>query len=169
MSLPYRPNVGAVVFSRSGQVLVARRTDLPADAPPDAGWQLPQGGLEPNERPAIAVLRELEEEIGTSRLALLGECPGWLGYDIPAELERFAFKGEWRGQRQKWFAFLLLGPDSEIRLDHEAKPEFSSWKWVELHGIPQWAVWFKREVYVELAQHFSAFAPPPGRVNSALR
>ena len=33
MNLPYRPNVGAVVFSKSGKVLVARRTDLAAAEP----------------------------------------------------------------------------------------------------------------------------------------
>lgn len=158
MTLPYRPNVGAVVFSRTGKVLVARRADLPADAAPEAGWQLPQGGLEPNERPAMAVLRELEEEIGTSRLALLGEVPGWLGYDIPLDIAGFAYRGDWRGQKQKWFAFLLLGDDSDIRLDHEATPEFTAWKWVELASLPQWAVGFKRAVYVELSRHFQEFA-----------
>ncbi len=158
MNLPYRPNVGAVVFSRAGKVLVARRTDLPADSALDAGWQLPQGGLEPNERPSIAVLRELEEEIGTGRLALLGECPGWLGYDIPQEIVGFAYRGDWRGQKQKWFAFLLLGEDSDIRLDLEAKPEFSAWKWVDLASLPQWAVGFKRDVYVQLACQFQEFA-----------
>lgn len=158
MNLPYRPNVGAVVFSRSGKVLVARRADLPANADPQAGWQLPQGGLDPNERPSIAILRELEEEIGTSRLAILGECPGWLCYDIPQEVAGFAYRGDWRGQRQKWFAFLLLGDDSDIRLDLDAKPEFTDWKWVELSSLPQWAVWFKREIYVELARQFRTFA-----------
>jgi putative (di)nucleoside polyphosphate hydrolase len=158
MNLPYRPNVGAVVFNRSGKVLVARRTDLPANADPDAGWQLPQGGLDPNERPGMAILRELEEEIGTHRLAFLGECPGWLGYDIPLDIAGFAYRADWRGQKQKWFAFLLLGPDSDIRLDLEAKPEFSAWKWVDLESLPHWAVGFKRGVYAELLGQFQKFA-----------
>ena len=158
MNLPYRPNVGAVVFSKSGKVLVARRTDLAAAEDQEVGWQLPQGGLDPNERPGDAVLRELEEEIGTRRLALLGECPGWLDYDIPRDLEQFAYRGHWRGQKQKWFAFLLLGDDSDIRLDLDDKPEFSAWKWVDIETLPQLAVWFKRDVYRDLVGEFKRFA-----------
>jgi putative (di)nucleoside polyphosphate hydrolase len=42
--LPYRRNVGAVLFNRDGRVLVARRADLPNAEGEAGGWQLPQGG-----------------------------------------------------------------------------------------------------------------------------
>ena len=44
--LPYRPNVGAVLFNRDGKVLVARRANLPNAEGPAGGWQLPQGGID---------------------------------------------------------------------------------------------------------------------------
>ncbi len=62
--LPYRPNVGAVLFNRNGLVFVARRADLPDVEGPPGGWQLPQGGIDPGEDPRSAVLRELAEEVG---------------------------------------------------------------------------------------------------------
>ena len=84
--LPYRPNVGAVLFNRGGQVFVARRADLPNAEGAAGGWQLPQGGIDAGEDPAAAVLRELAEEIGTDRAEIIGEHPDWLTYDLPAEL-----------------------------------------------------------------------------------
>ena len=66
MTLPYRDNVGALLFNAAGQVLVARRADLPNAEGAAGGWQLPQGGMDAGEDPAIAIFRELQEEIGTS-------------------------------------------------------------------------------------------------------
>ena len=45
--LPYRPNVGAVLFNLDGRVFVARRADLPNAEGAAGGWQLPQGGIDP--------------------------------------------------------------------------------------------------------------------------
>ena len=109
--LPYRPNAGAVLFSREGKVFVARRANLPNAEGMPGGWQLPQGGIDPNEDPRAAVLRELEEEIGTARAAIIGEHPDWLTYDLPPELVGVALRGRYRGQRQRWFALRFLGED----------------------------------------------------------
>ena len=91
-SLPYRPNVGAVLFNRDGRVFVARRADLPNAEGPAGGWQLPQGGIDPDEDPRAAVLRELAEEIGTDRAEIIGEHPDWLTYDLPPELVGVALR-----------------------------------------------------------------------------
>ena len=97
-ALPYRPNVGAVLFNRDGRVFVARRADLPNAEGPAGGWQLPQGGIDPDEDPRAAVLRELAEEIGTDRAEIIGEHPEWLTYDLPPELVGVALGGRYRGQ-----------------------------------------------------------------------
>ena len=73
MDLPYRDNVGAVVFNPAGLVLVARRADLPNAEGAPGGWQLPQGGMDPGEDPSVAVFRELEEEVGTARAEIMAE------------------------------------------------------------------------------------------------
>ena len=157
MSLPYRPNVGAVLFNAAGQVLVARRADMPNAEGAPGGWQLPQGGMDGDEDPRAAVLRELEEEIGTANAGIIGEYPGWLNYDLPPELIGRALGGKWRGQTQKWFALRFLGADSEIRLDLDPHPEFDAWRWADLAELPMLAVAFKRDIYVALAREFARF------------
>lgn len=156
--LPYRPNVGAVLFNAAGLILVARRADFPNAEGPAGGWQLPQGGIDEDENPRAAVLRELAEEIGTDRARIIGEHPDWLTYDLPPELIGVALRGKWRGQRQRWFALRFTGVDADIRLDADPHPEFDAWKWVALAELPGLAVTFKRPIYEILSASFAAFA-----------
>jgi putative (di)nucleoside polyphosphate hydrolase len=156
--LPYRPNVGAVLFNRDGLVFVARRADMPNAEGPAGGWQLPQGGIDVGEDPRVAVFRELEEEIGSANAAVIGEHPDWLTYDLPPGLLGIAWRGRYRGQRQRWFALRFTGEDSEIRLDLDPHPEFDAWRWVKLAELPGLAVPFKRAIYEVLVESFARFA-----------
>ncbi len=158
--LPYRPNVGAVLFNAAGRVLVARRADFPNAEGENGGWQLPQGGIDAGEDPRVAIFRELAEEIGTANAEIIGEHPEWLQYDLPAALIRNVLKGRYRGQRQRWFALRFLGQDSEIRLDADPHPEFDAWRWAGLEELPGLAVPFKRPIYEILARDFARFAVP---------
>ena len=156
--LPYRLNVGAALFNQRGQVLVARRADLPNIEGAPGGWQLPQGGIDAGEDPRTAVLRELAEEIGTDRAEIIGEHPDWLTYDLPPHLIGVALGGQYRGQRQRWFALRFTGTDTDIRLDLDPHPEFDAWRWAELAELPELAVPFKRPIYSVLATSFASFA-----------
>lgn len=160
MDLPYRDNVGAVVFNPAGLVLVARRADLPNAEGAPGGWQLPQGGMDPGEDPSVAVFRELEEEVGTARAEIMAEHPDWLTYELPPELLGKALGGKYRGQRQKWFALRFLGTDADIRLDLDPHPEFDAWRWAPLADLPALAVPFKLAIYTVLARDFARFATP---------
>jgi putative (di)nucleoside polyphosphate hydrolase len=159
-NLPYRRNVGAVMFNQAGLVLVARRAKFPNAEGAAGGWQMPQGGIDADEDPHTAVLRELAEEIGTANAAIIGEHPDWLSYDLPPELAGVAFKGKYRGQSQKWFALRFLGEDQDIRLDADPHPEFDAWKWVPITDLPALAVSFKRPIYEVLARDFARYAQP---------
>lgn len=158
--LPYRPNVGAVLFNRAGRIFVARRADFPNAEGPAGGWQLPQGGIDAAEDPRAAVLRELQEEIGTDRAEIIGEHPDWLQYDLPDHLIGRALGGKYRGQRQRWFALRFTGEDGDIRLDLDPHPEFDAWRWDDLASLPALAVGFKRDIYAVLATSFARFAIP---------
>jgi putative (di)nucleoside polyphosphate hydrolase len=159
-TLPYRPNVGAVLFNRAGRVLVARRADLPNAEGAPGGWQLPQGGIDAEEDPRGAVLRELAEEIGTDLAEIIGEHPEWLRYDLPPELLGRALGGRYRGQTQRWFALRFLGTDADVRLDLDPHPEFDAWRWADLADLPSLAEPFKRPIYEILAVSFARFAVP---------
>jgi len=151
LALPYRPCVGVVLTRGDGLVFAGERIDTP-----DA-WQMPQGGIEAGEEPRDAALRELCEEIGvpTDAVALPGETPGWIRYDLPDELVGKAFRGRFRGQDQKWFAMRLAGSDDLIRID-TAHPEFARWKWMSPGEVMKAIVSFKRRVYDEV---FAALGP----------
>jgi putative (di)nucleoside polyphosphate hydrolase len=152
MPLPYRLNVGAVLFGPDGRVFVGQRAGF------SGAWQLPQGGIDEGEDPRKAVLRELLEEIGTDKAEIMGEHTEWLTYDLPPELLGVAWGGKYQGQRQKWFALKFLGTDSDIKLDADSHPEFTAWKWVPLADLPRLAVAFKREIYEVIARDFAVYA-----------
>ena len=155
-SLPYRPGVGIMLFSRAGEIFVARRIDAKADA-----WQMPQGGIDGGEEPRAAALRELEEEIGTGNAIVLAESRDWYAYDLPRELVGRVWGGRYRGQRQKWFAMRFLGADSEINLA-TAHPEFDAWRWVPLDRLCGLIVPFKRPLYTALVEEFGPLTRAPG-------
>jgi putative (di)nucleoside polyphosphate hydrolase len=161
-TLPYRPNVGAVLFNADGLVWIGRRQSHPTQEAAPGGWQLPQGGIDEDEDPRAAVLRELAEEIGTARATIIGEHPDWLTYDLPPELLGIALGGRYRGQKQRWFALRFDGEDSDIRLDLDPHPEFDAWRWVPLTTLPSLAVPFKQTIYDTLAISFAPFAVEVG-------
>lgn len=145
---PYRPCVGLMVINDSGQVFVGNRIDTPGDH-----WQMPQGGIDEDETPSDAALRELKEEIGTDNAVILGESESWYAYDLPRELSRKIWKGRYRGQTQKWFLLLFRGEDRDIDLQAH-HPEFSEWQWVSLERLSDLIVPFKRDTYERVVTEF---------------
>jgi putative (di)nucleoside polyphosphate hydrolase len=114
---------------------------------------MPQGGIDVEETPRQAALRELKEEIGTDRAEIIAESRDWLYYDVPTELARRAWGGQWSGQRQKWFVMLFKGVDSDIDVSRE-HPEFNAWRWVPVHELSELAVSFKRQLYLNVFGEF---------------
>jgi len=145
---PYRPCVGIMLINDHGLVFVAQRIDQVVEA-----WQMPQGGVEQDETPRQAALRELEEEIGTNRAEIIAETKDWIPYDLPAELADKVWRGRFRGQTQKWFAMRFLGTDGDINLA-TAEPEFDAWKWTPMATLVDVAVDFKRDNYAQVVAAF---------------
>ena len=145
----YRSGVGIVLLNNHNQVLIAQRIDFKSDA-----WQMPQGGIDEGEEPVITALRELEEEIGTNNVEILGVLDEWFYYDLPAEIQTKVWGGNYLGQRQKWFLAKFLGCDSDVNLD-TAHPEFSRWKWATPQDAINLAIPFKREIYKKVFQDFA--------------
>jgi len=151
-ALPYRPCVGVVLANADGRVLIAERLDMPG------AWQMPQGGIDPDESPREACYRELEEEIGVGpALAdVTAEYPDWLTYDLPDDLVGKVWKGRWRGQKQRWFLLRFRGRDADILLE-TSHPEFSRWRWVQPDEAVSGIVPFKRDIYRAVLSYFGPF------------
>lgn len=171
--MPYRDCVGIAVFNRDGKVFAGRRR--PEGDPEDSSehgspWQMPQGGIDKGEVPEATARRELFEETSIVSVQPLDAIKDWIYYDLPDDALGTALKGKYRGQRQRWFAFLFTGEDTEINVTapgagaHPA--EFDKWRWEELARLPDLVVPFKRTAYEQVC---AAFADLPRRVRGGGR
>ena len=160
-NLPYRACVGMMVLNRDGHVFIGRRLGGPEHVDATHGWQMPQGGVDEGEDLYAAALRELHEETSSRAVSNLGEIEEWLSYDIPRQIAGKVWKGKYRGQKQKWYAFRFTGNEKEIDILHPVgghKPEFTEWRWEPMRNLPALIIPFKRAVYEEVVREFSRFA-----------
>ena len=159
--MPYRPCAGMMVLNRQGRVFIGRRTEGPEHIDATHVWQMPQGGIDEDEDPYEAALRELYEETSIRSVEKLGEIAGWLAYDIPRDIVGRAWNGKYRGQKQKWYALRFTGDDGEINIldpgdGHE--PEFIDWRWAAVEELSDLVVPFKRQTYERVVKEFGKFA-----------
>src|SRR5690348_16368667 len=108
---------------------------------------MPQGGLEPGEKPIDAALRELFEETGVRSVEIIAEHDEWLTYELPEPLIGVALKGRYRGQQLRWFAMRFRGSDEEINIRPRRglKAEFDAWRWERSERIVDLTVPHKRQ------------------------
>lgn len=164
--LPYRPCVGVALVNRGGLVFIGRRRSHagPEHVDDHHAWQMPQGGIDPGEDPYRAALRELYEETSVRTVSFLGEAENWYAYDLPGAVSGRAWRGRYRGQRQKWFAFRFEGDETEIEIHRPGggahKAEFDAWRWEKLELMPELIIPFKRIVYENVVSEFRGLAVP---------
>jgi len=161
--LPYRRNVGIMLLNAHNHVFVGRRRAEAGPEHVDAShaWQMPQGGIDEGEEAYTAALRELAEETGVTSVSFLAEAPDWLTYDLPPAVAKEAWKGKYRGQTQKWFAFRFEGHESEINIlapPGGHKPEFAEWQWAPMRDLTKLIIPFKRAVYEQVVDVFGHLA-----------
>jgi putative (di)nucleoside polyphosphate hydrolase len=158
-ALPYRPCVGVMLLNQHGRVWIGRRIIQQNDDEAALGdakwWQMPQGGIDEGEDIHTAALRELTEETGVRSASVIEETPGWLTYDLPDHLLGIAWKGRYRGQKQKWVACRFEGEDREIDISGIGhKPEFDDWRWAAMDELEDLIVPFKLGVYRQVIKAF---------------
>ena len=159
--LPYRPCVGIMLLNAEGKVWIGQRSDAdPKKRNVGTWWQMPQGGIDEGEDPGPAAMRELKEETGVSSAEIIAESKGWLTFELPPELVGKAWKGRYRGQKQKWYAMRFMGNDTEVALDQGPgkHPEFDAWRWADLTEVVSVIVPFKRSVYERVVREFGHLA-----------
>lgn len=133
----FRAGVVIVVRGIDDRLLAFERVDVPGS------WQLPQGGVQPDEEPLAAAWRELAEEtgLGPEEVMAVAEYPGWVPYEYPGHLKNS--KGR-LGQVQRWFLFDALRSDITPVPDGH---EFSAWQWVTRDWMLEHVVDFRKPGY----------------------
>lgn len=154
ISRPYRPGVGAMILNKENKVFVGKRIDNKTDS-----WQMPQGGIDDNETPDDAVIREVAEETGiiASNLTKIAQSRIWFYYDVPDVIIPKIWEGQYRGQKQKWFLFKYYGDGGDINISNGYTPEFSEFRWIDIKDLPLVIVPFKKKLYVEIMEEFDYF------------
>ena len=139
-----------MLINAEGNVFIGNRIDNPG-----IHWQMPQGGIDDDECPSDAVMRELEEETGIKQATIIYQSNSWYKYDLPYKLSKKIWGGKYRGQRQKWFLIKFNGNDDQIDLEtHNA--EFSQWKWARPDQLCSLIVPFKYDIYQKVISEFSS-------------
>lgn len=136
----YRPAVGMMLLNAENKIFVGQRRDN------KNAWQMPQGGIGPYEDTDQAMLRELEEEIGTRNVEIIVKSKAWYKYDLPTDIAARLWNGKFKGQRQIWYVLRFRGQDEEININ-TYHPEFCAWKWIEKAELLDLIVPFKRDLY----------------------
>ena len=143
-NLPLRIGVGIVLVNKDNKVFVAKRIDNPKQF-----WQMPQGGVDKNENFFEAALRELKEETSITSVSLIKEIDGYTTYNLPKNLLGIIWRGKFKGQKQQWYVLRFNGNDNEIDIN-TSKPEFYSWKWIDIDNLTDVVVDFKLKVYEKI-------------------
>ena len=148
----YRNGVGMVILNQNKKIFIGQRFDKDESA-----WQMPQGGIDKNENPHDACIRELTEETGIYKnFKIIYKTKNWYSYDLPKNLQKKLWRGKYKGQIQQWFLIDFFGEDNEINIKTK-RPEFKKWKWASKDELMSLIVPFKKKLYEKTFIEFSSF------------
>jgi len=132
---PYRKSVLGIIVNNDKEFLIVQKLSYK-----DNEWSFAGGGIDENETPNRAVLRELKEELGSENFKIITESKIPYRYEWPENviLERFDKKGElFRGQKLTYFLIKFVGEKSELKIQES---EIKAIKWTVLENLSQYLV-----------------------------
>lgn len=136
--IKYKPNVAGILRNSQGSILIGERLGV------RDGWQFPQGGIDDDETPEQALVRELWEEVGVAASHIrIVEQKGPYRYLYG----NGRIKRGFHGKEQIYFLCDYSGPDDGIQVETK-NPEFQDYRWIapvefRLNWLPD----MKRAVY----------------------
>ncbi|RYZ80420.1 MAG: NUDIX domain-containing protein [Proteobacteria bacterium] len=149
MSRPegFRKGVCGIFLSENGKILMGERLK-------DKGqWQLPQGGIEKGESPLQALRREMEEEVGVTKIKVLRKTENWISYLWPEGLFPKA-----RHLGQEHLYYVIDGSHLQPETFPETE-EFARFKWFTVPEALAAVVDWKRPNYEEAFKLLDLLSP----------
>ncbi|BCX14463.1 MAG: hypothetical protein KatS3mg088_146 [Patescibacteria group bacterium] len=125
-NLGYRNKVSGIIMDKNGKLLIVQLTTYGKDQ-----WNFPGGGIEDDEEEEEAILRELREELGTSKFEIISKSDSSTKYDWPPFVIVKWLKEEgktWVGQKVGYYLIRFTGQRSDIKPDPR---EIRKVKWVK--------------------------------------
>jgi len=124
-NLTYRQSTSAVILDVLGRILIVQKSSYK-----DNEWDIPGGGIEESEKPEVAIIRELKEELGCNKFEMIKTSRLTDRYEWPEEVinKKIAEnKPVFRGQERTQFLVKFLGEDFDLKPQTE---EIREIKWV---------------------------------------
>ncbi len=134
-NLTYRQSTSAVILDKSGRILVVQKSSYK-----DNEWDVPGGGIEEGEKPEVAIVRELSEELGSDKFEVIKTSKQTDRYEWPDDVinKRILEKKQFfRGQERTQFLVKFTGEENEIKTQKE---EIREVKWVFPDELPAYFV-----------------------------
>jgi len=127
--LVYRKKVNAVILNSKNHILLLQLVNYG-----DTDWNTPGGGIEEGETPEEALVRELQEELGTDKFEIVEKSIIKNKYDFPdfVVVQQLKKGNKYKGQEQAQFIVRFLGEDEEIKIQ---EAEIRAYKWVNYEDL----------------------------------
>ncbi len=129
--LIYRQSTSALILGKLGRILIVQKSSYK-----DNEWDIPGGGIEEGEKPEVAIVRELSEELGSDKFDVIKTSKQTDRYEWPDDVinKRILEKKQFfRGQERTQFLVKFTGEESEIKTQKE---EIRAVKWVFPDELP---------------------------------
>lgn len=123
--LTYRLSTSAVILNKLGQILIVQKNSYK-----DNEWDIPGGGVEEGEKPNVAIIRELSEELGSSKFEVIKASKLIDSYEWSDELINQKIKENkpvYRGQQRTQFLVNFTGEENDLKIQ---EVEIRVIKWV---------------------------------------
>ncbi|MFA6518881.1 MAG: NUDIX domain-containing protein [Candidatus Shapirobacteria bacterium] len=134
-NLTYRQSTSAVILDKSGRILIVQKSSYK-----DNEWDIPGGGIIEGETPRNAIIRELNEELGSDKFEVIKVSEQVDRYEWPDEVinKKIAEnKSVYRGQERVQFLVKFLGEEMDLKPQEE---EIRNIKWVFLKELSTYLI-----------------------------
>ncbi len=128
--LPLRKSTAAIILNDLGQILLVQKINYA-----DGYWNFPGGGVDGDEQPEQAILRELSEEVGLNEVKISKKSDFQSEYEWPTRvvINTLIKKGIlYRGQKVNYFLIRLDFTPQDLNIQKE---EIKRFKWVNVSDL----------------------------------